>query len=132
MQKLLLGFMVALTAVTTSSEARSVRQLPVERVAVKNVSLEGDFMPPVVGSGRPLTVLTLQVDSNGCTTAEDFTVTAREVLGGKQLTIFRLIPDTCRGYFPQGREIKLTTDAVAFGEEIFIANPVRFDDNTSH
>lgn len=131
MKQLVLGVVVALSAIT-GAEARSISPLVPERVVVKTVSLEGDFMPPIIGSGQPLTVLTVQVDSNGCTTAEDFRVLAEDVADGKQLTLIRVRPDTCRGYFPQGREIKLTTDAVSFGEEIFIANPVRFQDNTSH
>jgi len=107
--------------------------LNLEPVTVKHIVLEGDFMPPLPpgSTGKPFTTLTVQVDTNGCTDAEDFVVQVAPTSNGEKVSIVRVNKDTCRGYFPEGIELKLTTGEVGFGQ-VFVANPVRVENRTTH
>ena len=132
MKKTLGMFLGLAMTVSTLAQARSIMK-PLEPVLVKSITLEGDFMPgPGFRPHNPLTVLKVQVDSNGCTDAEDFKVVVTDAIGGKQVSIIRVKPDLCRAFFPQGTEVELTTGFVGFGQKVFLANPVRLEDNTTH
>ena len=125
-------------AVSLGSPAFAGRILPLpfpqlERVLVKKVVLEGDFMPPLPpgSSGKPMTTLTVQVDSNGCTKSEDFRIQVSPTAQGQKLAIIRIRPDTCRAFFPEGTEVELMTGAAGFGS-LLVANPLRVEDRTTH
>lgn len=134
MKNLLFGMMALVVSFSGVAQAAGH-----ERVLVKKVEMTGDFMPrigipgfPVGGLDRPFTVITAQVDSNGCTDESSFRVDARRVAQGVQLTIVRIRPDHCRAFFPEGTEVQLTTPVVGFGDQVFIGNPVRVTDSTTH
>lgn len=130
MKSLFVG--VALLTLVSQSFAHEI--VRPERVTVKHVELVGDFMPPLPpgSSELPAAVLTVQVDSSGCTDEASFRVDKRVVAGGLQLKIVRIRPDICRAFFPEGTEVKLTVPDVGFTDNLFIANPMRVVDNTTH
>jgi len=114
---------------------RGLTPLPIqlEPITVKSVVLEGDFMPPLPegSTGKPLTTITFQANSNGCTYPNSFQAQVTQTPNGQKLSIVRLRPDHCRAFFPEGREIVLRTEVVGFGK-LFIANPIRVTDQTTH
>ena len=136
MRKYILGFATIGLSLTQGAFAGRILPAPLlnlEAVTVKHIVQEGDFMPPLPpgSTGKPATTLTVQVDSNGCTDAKDFVVKTSSTPQGEKLAIVRVRPDTCRGYFPEGVEVQLTTGIVGFGK-LFVANPVRVEDRTTH
>jgi len=131
---------ISFVAVTLSlsQSAFAGRILPtqpsqLEPITVKSVVLEGDFMPPLPegSTGMPLTTITFQANSNGCTDADSFQAKVAQTPNGQKLSIVRLRPDHCRAFFPQGTEVVLRTGVVGFGK-LFIANPIRVTDHTTH
>jgi len=136
MKKSVISFMAVTLSLGSSAFASGgFTPLPIqlEPITVKSVVLEGDFMPPLPegSTGKPLTTITFQANSNGCTDANSFQAQVTQTPNGQKLAIVRLRPDHCRAYFPEGKEIVLSTSVVGFGK-LFIANPLRVTDHTTH
>lgn len=120
MKTLFLGIFLALVISASGVRADIETTSGLEAVTVKNISLEGDFLPPTA-------VLTLQVSSSGCTLPEHFRLLVTSVPNGKEITVIRVIPDRCRGFFPEGEEIQLSSNEIKLGDRVFVANPMRVD-----
>jgi hypothetical protein len=91
----------------------------------------GNFMP---GPGRRpagMTTIVVQVDSGGCTSASDFRVDVDARGDGNEIRIVRLRPDLCEMYLPEGEEVQILAPFVGFNN-VFIANPLRVTDRTTH
>lgn len=135
MKNLRLGLLAAVVTLSSVSFGRSLVFVPPqEKVLVKQVELRGNFMPPLPPGGtlEPLAEITAQVSSNGCTDATSFRVDVQDVLGGQKVTLVRVRPDHCRAFFPEGTEITVRTHKIRFGSEVFLGNPVRVNDSTTH
>ena len=135
MKSSVLGLLAVVVTFSQVSFGRSpVFVQPLENILVKQVELRGNFMPPLPpgSSTEPLTEITAQVDSNGCTDATSFRVDVQDVLGGQKVTLVRIRPDHCRAFFPEGKEVTVRTGQVRFGSQVFIGNPVRLTDSTTH
>ena len=71
------------------------------------------------------TSITFNVDSNGCTSKEDFSVTVNRKGDHTVLFLKRIHEDLCRGYMPMGTKISFTYEELNIPEgEFMVANPV--------
>jgi hypothetical protein len=70
--------------------------------------------------------LQVRVSSGGCTTANDFTVNVDRSGGQAQVTLVRIVPDNCKGDFPEGTEIAISREAagVEHAERVQLMNRV--------
>ncbi|MCC6889209.1 MAG: hypothetical protein IT536_11805 [Hyphomicrobiales bacterium] len=68
-----------------------------------------------------------RVFSGGCTEAEHFHLGVRRRNGQVEVTLIRLIPDNCKGDFPQGTEIRFDYAKIGLDRDdvIRLCNPVR-------
>jgi hypothetical protein len=72
-------------------------------------------------------LLQFRVYSGGCTQAEHFHVRVERRDGQAELTLIRLVPDNCKGHFPQGTEISFGYDTVGLDrtDAIRLVNPIQ-------
>ena len=69
--------------------------------------------------------ISFNVDSNGCTVKEDFSVTVSRKGERTILFLKRIHEDHCRGYMPMGTKISFTYEELHIPEgEFMVANPV--------
>lgn len=128
--KTILNLSVIFLTLAQVASAMPVRRL--EPVTVKNIDLRGNFMPPVQPGMVPIAFLTVQVNSGGCTSASDFVVSTMPVDNGLQLSVIRTKPDLCEAFIRDGKEVQLRVPVRNLRENIYIANPLRVNDRTSH
>lgn len=55
--------------------------------------------------------LRVRVSTGGCTTANDFSFNVERSSGQAHLTVVRVVPDNCKGDFPEGTEIAFSYEA---------------------
>jgi hypothetical protein len=55
--------------------------------------------------------LRFRVQTGGCTSAQNFQLGVQRSSGQAQLTLTRVVPDSCKGDFPEGTEITFSYDA---------------------
>ena len=73
------------------------------------------------------TQLVFCVVSGGCTETEHFKLDVRRRSGKAEVTLTRLVPDNCKGNFPDGTEIKFSYAKIGLdrNDVIRLCNPVR-------
>jgi hypothetical protein len=72
-------------------------------------------------------LLLFRVSSGGCTIADHFRLGVKRRNGRVELTLTRLVPDICKGDFPNGTEIAFSYDAAGLDrtDVIRLLNPIR-------
>ena len=96
-----------------------------EPVLVKEVTQRGNLMPSP-GTPRPLyTTLEVEVQSTGCTKAQDFAVKVTQGPKSQNLEIIRETPDDCEAV-PHRTTVALETKDLSLGsrQPIIIQNPI--------
>lgn len=129
----LLTSMVAPFAFAHDDEER------LEPVTVMEVRQEGNLMPVRDPKrGNPVTTtLTLNVQSGGCTKAEDFELEVEVVKNGndddvQEVTVHRLRPDGCEAYFRDGADVQLVTKKLVHSKDIVVRNPLLVHTRFTH
>jgi hypothetical protein len=70
--------------------------------------------------------LRVRVATGGCTSANDFNFNVDRSGGRAQVTLVRVVPDNCKGNFPEGTEIAISYEAagVQRAEQVQLMNRV--------
>ncbi len=112
--------------------SRSLMMPELEPVLVKGFQQTINLMPVVPPGGHPVrTELEIDVTSNGCTRADDFTVQVTDT-GGKQLVrVVRIRPDTCRA-FGLTTTVNLETFVLSKDKQVLFANPALIEKHYVH
>ena len=127
---LLTGGVVSSPGSAQNNDAVSQDQLG--RVTVRGVVQSGDLMPGGKRQKRVTTTLTLNVDSGGCTKAEDFALGVTQNENVQEVTVTRLRPDGCEAYFPDGKDVDLVTTQLLPHKAIVVLNPLRVTEHFTH
>ena len=116
--------------------------LPLLSACVVHVSDDG---PRIVGGGEDVSIqtldleavrspriedghLVLRVDSNGCTSADDFDFVYQEADDWTAIGVHRRSPHHCKALVPDGVELRwpVAAPGVAVGAETRLLNPLKF------
>lgn len=99
MSKCKAGLMIAAAVAATALGSAAFAQSELVRSeAVLSFRTTGDELRVRVGTG-------------GCTTASDFSVNVERVRGQANVTLTRVVPDNCKGHFPEGTEVAFSYEA---------------------
>jgi len=85
------------------------------------------WLEPVLAFRATGTQLVFRVFSGGCTETEHFHLDVRRRNSNAEVTLTRLVPDNCKGDFPDGAEIRFSYAKIGLerNDAIRLCNPVR-------
>ena len=81
-------------------------------------------LEPVYSVSATKAGLAVRVSSNGCTKAEDFTVSVEKAPGGPVLNLVRTRPDPCRAFAMGGTVVVFDYEAIGLSGDFRLANPL--------
>jgi hypothetical protein len=103
------GFTIAAAVVTAAFSAAAFAQSDPARTGLAQ---SGPARSEAVLAFRDTgDSLRIRVSTGGCTTANDFNVNVDRSRGQAHVTLVRVVPDNCKGDFPEGTEIAFSYEA---------------------
>ena len=93
----------------------------------RGATLASKRIEPVLAFHTTGTQLVFRVFSGGCTETEHFHLDVRRRNGKAEVTLTRIVPDNCKGDFPDGTEIRFSYAKIGLdrNDVIRLCNPVR-------
>jgi hypothetical protein len=85
-----------------------------------------ESLEPVLAFRATGKVLWFRVHTGGCTLADHFRLHVERKGGCAEVSLLRLIPDTCKGDFPNGTEITFSYESAGLerDEVVRLTNPI--------
>jgi hypothetical protein len=92
----------------------------------RGATLASKRIEPVLAFRTTGTQLVFRVFSGGCTETEHFHLDVRRRNGQAEVTLTRIVPDNCKGDFPDGTEIRFSYAKIDLdrNDVIRLRNPV--------